>query len=70
MTATSQHYIDAENVHNWTPRWADKPYFADLSASARAAMLQAHRNHANCGWNARDCAEALCDRFPSEFIYG
>ena len=57
-------HIDAETIHNWTQRYADLPYYADLPEVVRMAILADHHRHHSQGKNASEAAEQLVARFP------
>ena len=61
-----KHVIDCEAVHNWRNYVGKLHYFADLSATARAAIIAAHDRH-HQRTDAREEVYRLCNEFPAEF---
>ena len=52
--------LDNETIHNWTARYADCRYYADLPAVVAYAITVAHQRHIN-GEDASDLARELAD---------
>lgn len=62
-------YITTECVHNWTTRYADSPYYADLPAATRRAIEHANRQQWQTGApSVGELARDLAAQFP-ELVY-
>ena len=63
--------LDAETVHNWSNIYSKQPGYAGLSDAAKAAILQAEREHHQGKGRAatmglQELADALVAEFPDE----
>jgi len=60
--------MDAETIHNWTQRYKDLPYYADMPSYVVDAIYAAWSRHHNDGTSCGEEAARLKERFAGVLV--